>query len=348
MSDKIPVLVVCPGRGTYNATELGYIAQHHAARQADYLSSVDQLRDRQHQERVTALDGRTKYAPTLHTRGDNASLLIHAAAYCDFQCIDRERYEIVAITGNSLGWYISLGCGAALDEAEAALLVNTMGTLMQQTLNGAQLVYPLVDSNWLPVPGRREVIEAIMADIALRAGRAIHVSIELGGMLVVGGDDVSIRELAAALPEVDGRFPLKLRNHAAFHTPLQSEVARTAQSQLRNLRFTRPEVPLIDGHARVWYPWSTDVSALWQYTLGPQLVEPYDFTGAVQTAVKEFAPARIIVLGPGNSLGGAVAQALVDIEWQGMVDRTSFAQRQEREPFVFSMGLAEQRALVTG
>jgi [acyl-carrier-protein] S-malonyltransferase len=40
--------------------------------------------------------------------GDNASLLIYACALADFAAIDRDRFEVVAVTGNSMGWYLAL------------------------------------------------------------------------------------------------------------------------------------------------------------------------------------------------------------------------------------------------
>ncbi|MEM9106931.1 MAG: ACP S-malonyltransferase, partial [Pseudomonadota bacterium] len=61
-----------------------------------------------------------------------------------------------------------------------------------------------------------------------------------------------------------------------------------------------------------------------------------------------FAPDCIIVLGPGNSLGGAVAQSLIGIGWEGMQSKSDFVARQSEEPFLISMGLEDQRVLATG
>ncbi|GIU10656.1 hypothetical protein TUM4641_27700 [Shewanella morhuae] len=58
---------------------------------------------------------------------------------------------------------------------------------------------------------------------------------------------------------------------------------------------------------------STDTAKLREYTLGEQVVKPYDFSKAIVVAMKEFAPDRVIVLGPGNTLGGPVAQSLIAI-----------------------------------
>ena len=75
-------VVVAPGRGTYNRGELGYFARHHADR-ADLLARFDVFREEGGQEPISALDGAERFSAACHTRGDNASPLIHACAYAD-------------------------------------------------------------------------------------------------------------------------------------------------------------------------------------------------------------------------------------------------------------------------
>jgi hypothetical protein len=85
---------------------------------------------------------------------------------------------------------------------------------------------------------------------------------------------------------------------------------------------------------------------LWDYTLGHQVLQPYDFAGAIRTAAREFAPDLFILTGPGTTLGGAVAQSLIAADCQGLRCKADFVARQERDPVLISMGLPEQRALV--
>ena len=84
------------------------------------------------------------------------------------------------------------------------------------------------------------------------------------------------------------------------------------------------------------------------YTFVTQILETYDFTRAVQVAVREYAPDRIILLGPGDTLGGAIAQALIAIEWRGLSSKEDFQEMQAAEPFLLAMGREDQRALATG
>ena len=78
------------------------------------------------------------------------------------------------------------------------------------------------------------------------------------------------------------------------------------------------------------------------------MTEPYDFTAAIRTAAREFAPDLFIIAGPGSTLGGAVAQSLILTNWKGMASKADFQTRQATDPLVISMGLADQRARVAG
>ena len=343
---KKRALVICPGRGTYNKEELGYLKRHHGDKTA-LFDAFDAYRHQQGQEPVRALDSRDRYSLADFSRGDNASPLIYACAYADFLSIDSGAYDLVAVTGNSMGWYIALACAGASDEMAALKIVNTMGSLMQEALIGGQLIHPLVDENWQEIPGRRAELEALMAEIDARSGHELYPSIDLGGFLVFGGNAPALQALEQGLAREQDRFPLRLANHAAFHTPLQQPIAERGQNLLGQSLFRAPKLPLIDGRGQIWTPHASDPAALRDYTLGHQVVAPYNFTRAVQVGVKEFAPDALIILGPGSTLGGAVAQALIAMGWQGLSSKAGFIARQKTDPVILAMGLEDQRKLVT-
>ncbi len=71
-------------------------------------------------------------------------------------------------------------------------------------------------------------------------------------------------------------------------------------------------------------PWSCDVAALRDYTLGEQVVAPYDFTRSVRVVLREHAPDELVLPGPGNSLGGVCGQILVAERWHGVASRADF------------------------
>ncbi len=180
-------IVIAPGRGTYNKPELGYLARHHAEN-VDMLAEMDAYRADLGQKTISELDQASRFSGGLHTRGDNASPLIYACAYSDFMSINRDQFDVVGVTGNSMGWYIALACAGALDPMAGLNVVNTMGTLMQEHLIGGQLIYPFVDENWQPIPGRRDEIFTTMLEINQLPEHTLALSIDLGGMLVLAGD----------------------------------------------------------------------------------------------------------------------------------------------------------------
>src|SRR5688572_27451897 len=110
------VVVVCPGRGSYTKETLGYLKQFGASI-GDFLTDIDARRRTVGEPTISELDGADVFKPQLHTKGEHASPLIYACSYADFMAIDRERYEIVAVTGNSMGWYLTLAFGGSLDWA---------------------------------------------------------------------------------------------------------------------------------------------------------------------------------------------------------------------------------------
>ena len=335
-------VVICPGRGTYTKTELGVLKRHF--KDAALLANFDARRRGMGQETLSDLDGAATYSVARHTRGDNASALIYAATLADFRSLDG--VEVVAVTGNSMGWYSTLACAGALTPEGGFEVVNTMGTLMQERLIGGQLIYPFVNEDWQPDPAKKAELLALVARIDA-PGQRLALSIDLGGMLVLAGDEAGLKAFEAAVPVVQGRFPMRLANHAAFHTDLQAPVAEAGRARLAPGLFQQPNLPMIDGRGHVWWPGGCDLGALWDYTLGHQVVESYDFTKAIAHAAREFAPDLFIVTGPGTTLGGAVAQSLILADWRGMRSKSDFQSRQAADPLLVSMGIDDQRRLVT-
>lgn len=338
-------VLICPGRGTYNKPELGYLHRHHADK-AGLFAGFDAARAAVGQEEVTALDGATRFSVSKYSRGDIASPLIYASALADAQSL-ADDIEVVAVTGNSMGWYIALAVAGALSAQDGFELVNTMGTLMQEHLIGGQLVYPFTGDDWRPDAARKAELLALVDQINARDSHMLALSIDLGGMLVLAGDEAGLTAFESVVPRIEDRFPMRLANHAGFHTHLQAPVAAEGRDRLDGAMLTQPAVPLVDGRGAIWQPKSSDLASLWDYTLGHQVVESYDFTRAVQVAAQEFAPDLFIVTGPGTTLGGAVAQSLVHQDWRGMSDKAGFKLRQASSPVLISMGDAVQRSLVT-
>ena len=332
------VLVVCPGRGTYGASELGYLARHHAG--SPLLATFDRQRSERGVESVTALDSATRYSTALHGSGENAAPLIYAASILDFLALDPAKCEVVAVCGNSMGWYTALACAGAVSPEHGFAIADAMGLNSGTGEPGGQVLLTLVGDDWRPDPALRgEVDRALAQSGAFR-------SIELGGMLLVAGGERELDALLAALPPLPGRPPLRLAGHGPFHTPLMAESSRRALEQLAPEWFGPPRIPLIDGEGRIWRAKAVTPEAMHRYTFTTQILEPYDFTRSLSVGIKEFAPDKIVLLGPGDTMGGAIGQVLVAERWLGIADKADFAARQDADPFLIAMGREDQRERV--
>lgn len=344
MMAPLRVLVLCPGRGSYSRETLGMLQ---ALPDAPSLAPLEAVRRAAGRPTVRELDGAPRFTPRLHLAGEHASILTAGASLADLDQLDPARVQVVAVCGNSMGWYTALGHAGALSLADCARLIETMAAYQADNVIGGQIVYPLVDDDWQPHPARIQAVQAALSRIP-----ELYTSIRLGGQVVLGGSVAALAAAQEALPAIDGgggayTFPLRLPLHSAFHTPLMAETAARAQRDLADLAFQAPRVPLIDGMGQCWRPHHADPRAMAAYTLGPQVTSPYDFARMVTVALREYAPDAIVLPGPGGSLGGAVGQVLAAEGWAHIRSRRDFGARQASEaPILISMARPEQRALV--
>ncbi len=333
---KERIVVICPGRGTYTRETTRYLSVYGFSAK-DQIAWMDTQRKNATLPTLSELDF-SPFKAKIHMAGEHASPLIYACSLSDFLSIDQEKYEIVAITGNSMGWYIALGLGGALTHENAYHLIHTMGAMMKGGIIGGQIIYPIVDENWQVDEDKKEMV----LNEVEKTGT--YVSIFLGGYLVIGGEQKALDTLLKKLP-TDDKYPFQLPFHAAFHTPLLDSVSRKALGLLSHSLFQNPLVPLVDGCGHIWSPFSTNASELHQYTLGHQVINTYDFSTSITVAMKEFCPDKLVLLGPGNTLGGAIGQIMIQNHWLDVDSKKLFSSLQKNDPYLISMGMKEQRKM---
>ncbi len=329
------VVLVCPGRGSYGREQLGSLVS------TPSVAAADALRATLGRPTPTEMDGAPQYSSRLHIAGENASILTAAFTLADRDQLDD--VEVVAVIGNSMGWYTALAVAGALPLADGLRLIETMGQYQAGNVIGGQVLYPLCDEKWRPDPSPE-------VDALLSATPNLYPSIFLGGQLVLGGDPAAVATALATLPARrigQHEAPMQLPLHSAFHTPLMHDTAARAARALADLDWRPPTIPLVDGRGAIFRPRSADPAGLAAYTLGHQVVAPYDFTASVRVALREYAPDALVLLGPGGNLGGPVAQALIAEGWRALHNKADFLAAQEKAPFVLSMARPEQRALVS-
>jgi len=323
------VAILCPGRGSYTEKSLGSLPTAH-----EWVRAADVLRGEYGLEPLAELDAAERFSAARHLKPQNVSALIYVVTMLDGAAALAE-HETVCVGGNSMGWYTALALAGALSFEDGFRLVQEMALLQEEVGGGGQVIYPIVDEDWARSREREELVARAADD------PEVYRSIRLGGYEVLAGSAAGIATLLADLPEVKlGKvtYPFRLAQHGPYHTPLVHAVTERAQVRLARLAFRIPEVTLIDGRGMRFTPWSTDLDALRAYTFGAQVETPYDFTASVRVALHEYAPDRLVLPGPGNTLGGVCGQILIELGWRGIGSREDFDRVQDSNaPVVESM-----------
>jgi len=161
-------------------------------------------------------------------------------------------------------------------------------------------------------------------------------------MLVLAGKEAGLTAFEATAKPMQNRYPMRLPNHAAFHTALQEPVSQMGFQRLSTELFKQPTLKAIDGRGAFWHPKEVDIDALRNYTLGHQVTKTYDFAAAIRSAARELMPDVFIVLGPGTTLGGASAQSLIKCGWRGWQSKSDLA-NSPSERKLMNMGNPDHR-----
>ncbi len=324
-------LVLCPGRGAYTEKTLRSLPERHP-----FVERAEALRREYGLPSLVELDRAAKFDAKTHLAPVNASPLIWLVSMIDAEAAGRE-HEIAAVAGNSMGWYTALAVAGALDFDDGFRLMQELSLLQQEQGGGGQILFPQVDEQW-----RRDaaLVGALEEALASAQGEAFP-SIRLGGQAVLAGSEAGIAQLLRTLPKVklgQNVYPFRLVGHGPYHTPLVQPVADKARAQLAGLAFQKPRLTLIDGSGRRHSPFSASAEALRDYTLGAQITTPYDVTLSVRVGLREYAPERIVLPGPGNPLGSICGQILIEEGWRGLRSRADFdALQASANPLVQSL-----------
>jgi [acyl-carrier-protein] S-malonyltransferase len=327
-------VLVFPGRGAYGPTSLGSLSTDHPL-----VAVADHIRAELGLDSLASLDAAETFDPAVHLRPSNNGPLTWLASMLDAERALAD-HRVVAVIGNSPGWFAALAVANALDPADAFRIVQGLAFLQEEGADtgagGGQLIYPRLDIDWQPMPEWDAALNAMSED-----GGEVFPSVDLGGFVILAGTDEGIDRVAGRLPAVElgeRQYPLRLGFHVPYHTPLQDAVAAAAVTRFADLPWEVPQLTLIDGRGERFTPWTTDPAELAAYTLGEQLVSPYRFALGARVALREYAPDVLVLPGPGNTMGGVMGQVVVTEGYRGLRTRADFEAAQAGPaPLVLSM-----------
>ncbi len=336
------IAILCPGRGSYTEKSLGSLAPSaNGEPRRAWIEAAERLRREYALESLSALDGAARFESSRHLKPANVSALIYLVSMIDGARAASE-HELVAVAGNSMGWYTALALAGALSFEDGFRLVQEMSLIQEEVGQeeigaGGQVIYPVVQEDWR----RSSELEARVDEALERSPGEVFRSIRLGGYEVLAATPLGVAALLRNLPRIQlGKttYPFRLAQHGPYHTPLVREASLRARERLAGLSFQRPRTALVDGRGARFTPFSADPAELRAYTLGPQIDTPYDFTKSVRVVLCEYAPDLLVLPGPGNTLGGVSGQILVDLGWRGIGSREDFETLQtSARPAILSM-----------
>ena len=181
---KKRVVIICPGRGSYTRDTSNYLRDL-CPEINKQLIGFDKKRVAENLPKISDLD-KNNFRAKIHMTGENASPLIYTCSINDFMLIDKDRYDVVAVCGNSMGWYIALALGGVISYDRGYDLIQTMGTLTHNHGLGGQIIYPIIDDEWQIDYVKKEMILKEIENVKA------YISIHLGGYIVIGGEQKSL------------------------------------------------------------------------------------------------------------------------------------------------------------
>ena len=189
-------LVICPGRGSYNAAELGSLNRlahpelwQPIVAEADAACTAAGLRS------VSELDSAPNFDRSAHMDPAHSSALTYTIAAADFASRfgrgtggDHSPTSLkpVGLCGNSLGWYTAVALGGSVSFGGGLDVVLTTSRFQRSEPQvGGQLVYPTLGAEWEESAELSAAIEDALAAANRPGVGYASVSIELGRATVL-------------------------------------------------------------------------------------------------------------------------------------------------------------------
>ncbi|WP_169730371.1 type I polyketide synthase, partial [Amycolatopsis alba] len=191
------------------------------------------------------------------------------------------------VAGHSIGEITAAHVAGALSLTDACTLVAARGTLMQELPPGGAMVAIAV--------AEHEIVAAL-------DGRASLAAVNGPTSVVISGEEDAVLAIAAEFAE-RGCRTRRLRVSHAFHSPLMEPMLDEFATALKDIGFTRPEIPLIS--TVTGEPLTEHSAGYW----AGQVRRPVRFHDAVR-ALRELGVGTVLEIGPDAALATMVDGAV--------------------------------------
>jgi acyl transferase domain-containing protein/NADPH:quinone reductase-like Zn-dependent oxidoreductase/SAM-dependent methyltransferase/acyl carrier protein/NADP-dependent 3-hydroxy acid dehydrogenase YdfG len=204
--------------------------------------------------------------------------------------------EPEVLIGHSIGEYAAACLAGVFDLDQAVMLVATRGQVMQaQPANGKMAA----------VNCRQQQLETYLANIE----GVVIACFNAPERLVVSGSSVGVDELLKRLTEA-GISSTELNVSHAFHSPLMAEALPEFKRALEQVQFNKPTIRIISTLSGLDV---TEQMSRVDYWL-EQIVQPVDFTAAINTLHQADTSQILLEIGPKTVLNGLARQTISQAE----------------------------------
>lgn len=198
--------------------------------------------------------------------------------------------EPEVLIGHSIGEYAAACLAGVFDLDQAVMLVATRGQVMQaQPANGKMAA----------VNCRQQQLETYLANIE----GVVIACFNAPERLVVSGSAVGVDELLKCLSEA-GISSTELNVSHAFHSPLMAEALPEFRRTLKQVQFNKPAIRIVSTLSGMDV---TDQMSRGDYWV-EQIVQPVDFTAAINTLHQADTCQVLLEIGPKTVLTGLARQ----------------------------------------
>jgi [acyl-carrier-protein] S-malonyltransferase len=224
------------------------------------------------------------------THNAQPAILAHTLAAL---AVIREKLDLAAGAGHSLGEYSAYAAAGSLGVADAARLVRRRGELMLEASKrraGAMAAVLGIASE--------AVVERCRE--ASGSGVVVAANINAPDQTVISGDPDAVERAGALCKAAGAKRVLPLKVSGAFHSPLMQPAEDGLRAALESVRFGDPAFPVIANATAEAVRTAGDARRL----LARQLTAPVRWVDGMQAAVQVAPGALFVEAGPGTVLSG--------------------------------------------
>lgn len=238
----------------------------------------------------------------------NAQPAIFATSLVAYLAVWEKGFTPDAVAGHSLGEYAAMVASGILTMEQGFEVIKKRAHSMEQGTSGQ-------DGAMCAVMGVDHAELLALCDSI--DGYVVPVNFNSAVQTVIAGESSAIAKAMEALSML-GKKAVKLNVSAAFHSKLMQESADMFYASIRDVAFSKPNVPF---YSNVTGAQLTDFSDMPTY-LRTHLVSPVMFRQEL-VALKQDGFEHFIECGPNKVLTGLVKKTLTDVTAQNVENAKS-------------------------